>query len=180
MRATLCCMRKLIALMLLGLFVSGCGTIRTHRTVLQPMGTELTASVGSSLFRLNKQRDLPNMWGGRDIYGGKVGKGFAEVKLIGISEGEEVEVVVFDMNSDNTETTLDRYIFSPGQQKVDVTQNVNLGDKPSEQGVTVTIDPESEPDFVVSGVKITFLEVRSNSVVYTLEDLTPPAGGGEK
>ena len=115
------------------------------------------------------------MWGGRDIYGGKVGKGFAEVKLIGISDAQKVQVLVFDMNSDNTETTLDRYIFSPGQQNVDVTQNVNLGDKPSDQGVAVTIDPESEPDFVVSGVKVTFLEVRSSSVVYTLEDLTPPA-----
>ena len=171
----LCPMRPLLTVMLLGLFLSGCGTIRTHRTVLQPMGSPLTASVGSSLFRLNKQRDLPNMWGGRDIYGGKVGKGFAEVKLMGISEGEKVQVLVFDMNSDNTETTLDRYIFSPGQQKVDVTQNVNLGDESSDQGVTVTIDPEVEANFVVSGIKITFLEVRSNSVVYTLEDLTPPA-----
>ena len=168
-------MRNVLALMLLGLLLSGCGTIRTHRTVLQPMGTELTASVGSSLFRLNKQRDLPNMWGGRDIYGGKVRKGFAEVKLIGISEGEKVQVSVFDMNSDNTETTLDRYIFSPGQQNVDVTQNVNLGDESSDQGITVTIDPEVEADFVVSGVKITFHEVGPNSVVYTLEDLTPPA-----
>ena len=68
-------MKNVLALMLLGLLLSGCGTIRTHRTVLQPMGSPLTASVGSSLFRLNKQRDLPNMWGGRDIYGGKVGKG---------------------------------------------------------------------------------------------------------
>jgi len=166
-------MRKFITLMLLGLLFSGCGTVRTHRTVLQPMGSTLTASVGSSLFRLNKQRDLPNMWGGRDITGGKVARGFAEVKLIGVSEGEKIEVVVFDMNSDNTETTLDRYIFAPGQQKVDVTQNVNLGEDSSDHGVAVTIDPQTEPEFVVSGVKITFLEVRSNSVVYTLEDLTP-------
>ena len=173
-------MRKFITLMFLGLFVSGCGTIRTHRTVLQPMGTELTASVGSSLFRLNKQRDLPNMWGGRDIYGGKVGKGFAEVKLMGISGSEEVEVVVFDMNSDNTETTLDRYIFSPGQQKVDVTQNVSLGEGRSDHGLAVTINPAAEPEFVVSGIKITFLEVRATSVVYALEDLTPLAGAGEE
>ena len=169
-------MRSAILLLFIGSLFSACGTIRTHRTVLQPMGTELTASVGSSLFRLNKQRDLPNMWGGRDIYGGKVGKGFAEVKLIGISEGEKVEVVVFDMNSDNTETTLDRYIFSPGQQKVDVTQNVNLGEDSSDHGVAVTIDPKTEPEFVVSGVKITFLEIRPNSVIYTLQDLISPAG----
>jgi len=166
-------MRNVLILMLLGLLLNGCGTIRSHRTVLQPMGTELTASVGSSLFRLNKQRDLPNMWGGRDIYGGKVREGFAEVRLIGISEGEKIQILVFDMNSDNTETTLDRYIFSPGQQNVEVTQNVSLGDKSSDQGVRVTIDPESEPNFVVSGVKITFHEVGSNSVVYTLEDLIP-------
>ena len=167
-------MRNTFALLLLTLLASGCGTIRTHRTVLQPIGTELTASVGSSLFRLNKQRDLPNMWGGRDIYGGKVAKGFAEVKLVGISEHHQVEVLVFDMNHDSTETTLDRYIFAVNQQKVDVTQNVNLGEGSPDGGVAVTIDPNSDQEFVVSGVKITFHEVGSNSVVYTLEDLVAP------
>ena len=53
-------MRSAILLLFMGSLFSACGTIRTHRTVLQPMGTELTASVGSSLFRLNKQPDLPN------------------------------------------------------------------------------------------------------------------------
>ena len=57
-----------------------------------------------------------------------------------------------------------------GQQKVDVTQNVNLGEDPSNEGVVVTIDPAKEPNFVVSGVKITFHEVGTSSVVYTLED----------
>ena len=166
-------MRNLFALLLLVLTVTGCGTIRTHRTVLQPMGTELTASVGSSLFRLNKQRDLPNMWGGRDIYGGKVGRGFAEVKLVGILEGPKVEVLVFDMNKDSSETTLDRYIFGVNQQKVDVTQSVSLGAGPADGGVPVTMDLRLERDLVVSGVKITFHEARTSSVVYTLEDLTP-------
>ena len=166
-------MRHLLALLLLVLTVTGCGTIRTHRTVLQPIGTELTASVGSSLFRLNKQRDLPNMWGGRDIYGGKVGRGFAEVKLVGISEGGKVDVLVFDINKDNSETTLDRYIFGVNQQKVDVTQNVNLGADSSDGGVPVTIDLRLEQVLVVSGVKITFHEAGTSSVVYSLEDLTP-------
>ena len=166
-------MRNLFVLMLLGILSAGCATVRTHRTVLEPMGTELTASVGSSIFRLNKQRDLPNMWGGRDIYGGKVGRGFAEVKLVGISEDGKVEVLVFDVNKDTTENTLDRYIFGVNQQKVDVTQNVSLGEEPSDGGVAVMIDPAFEQDFVVSGVKITFHEVSKSSVVYTLEDLTP-------
>ena len=113
------------------------------------------------------------MWGGRDIYGGKVGRGFAEVKLVGISEDGKVEVLVFDVNKDTTENTLDRYIFGVNQQKVDVTQNVSLGEEPSDGGVAVMIDPAFEQDFVVSGVKITFHEVSKSSVVYTLEDLTP-------
>ncbi len=95
------------------------------------------------------------------------------MKLVGISEDQKVEVLVFDMNKDNTETTLDRYIFGVNQQKVDVTQSVSLGDDSTDGGVHVTIDPALEPDFVVSGVKITFHEVGTSSVVYTLEDLTP-------
>ena len=159
-------------MVLTGLLASACGTIREHRNILQPMESQLTASVGSSLFRLNKQRDLPNVWGGRDITGGKVARGFAEVRLIGIPGDQKVDVMVFDVNADNTENTLDRY-FMGVAATVDVNQNVSLGDDPGEGGIPVTVDLETEASLVVAGVELTFLEVRQNSVVYILRDLLP-------
>ena len=159
-----------VPLLSLALLATACSAVREHRNLLQPVGGQLTASVGSSLFRLNKQRDLPNMWGGRDVTGGRVSRGFAEVKLVGIPGERKAEVLVFDVNADNTETTLDRYFFGVGAD-VDVTQNVNFGDGSSERGIPVTVDLDVEASLVVSGVQITFVEVGQNSVVYTLKDL---------
>lgn len=163
-------MRAWALVILTGLLTGACGAIREHRNILQPLESQLTASVGSSLFRLNKQRDLPNVWGGRDITGGKVARGFAEVRLIGISDDQKVDVRIFDVNADNTENTLDRY-FMGVAATVDVNQNVNLGDDSGEGGTPVTVDLEVEASLVVAGVELTFLEVRQNSVVYTLRDL---------
>ena len=149
----------------------GCGTVREQRMLTQPVGTPLTASVGSTLFRLNKRGDLPNAFGGRDIYGGKVDKGFAEVKLKAIEAERVVELLAFDVYRDAAETTMDRY---RPVARVDVSQTVNIGAGSSEPGLLVTVDTAREKDYVLSGIRITFLEVRPSSVVYTLQDLQSP------
>lgn len=146
---------------------AGCGTIREHRALVQPQNQKLTASVGSTLFRLNKRGDLPNAYGGRDIYGGKVDKGYAEVKLRAVRDSAVVELVVFDVSRDSSETTMDRY---RPLARIDVSQTVNVGGGGS-GGIPVTLDTRSEREFVVSDVKITFLEVRQTSVTYTISDL---------
>ena len=60
---------------LVGLFatiiLSDCASVRSHRTLSQPSGVTLTASAGSTRFRLNKTGDLPNVFGARDIWGGE-------------------------------------------------------------------------------------------------------------
>ena len=68
------------------IFVAACGAIRLHRQLDQPIGSQLTTSIGGTIFRLNKLGDLPNAFGGRDIWGGKVDRGFAEMKLVGIED----------------------------------------------------------------------------------------------
>ena len=150
------------------LLLVGCGTIRDHRSLSQPEGQHLTASVGSSLFRLNRKGDLPNAFGGRDIYGGKVDHGFAEAKLMRISSNRFVQLLVFDVSKDSAETTMDRY--GP-RSTIDVSQTVIVGTSTSAGGIVVTIDTVTEPQYVLAGVKITFIRVGRSSVVYTLHDV---------
>src|SRR3989442_6926805 len=71
-----------------------CGTIRSHRQIDQPLGSQLTTGIGGTVFRLNKSSDLPNVFGGRDIYGGKGDRGFAEIKLLGIEDKGHILPVV--------------------------------------------------------------------------------------
>jgi hypothetical protein len=160
----------LIITTVVALFATGCATVREHRALSQPENQKLTASVGSSLFRLTKKGDLPNAFGGRDIYGGKVDRGFAEAKLVRIREDGLVDLLVFDVNRESSETTMDRYGHRPA---VDVSQTVNIGTPDSSGGIPVTIDTKAEKEYVLAGVKITFVEVRKSSVVFTVQDQQP-------
>ena len=96
----------MFALIAVSLSIFGCGTIRSHRNLEQPTGSVLTTGVGGTVFRLNKTGDLPNAFGGRDIFSGKIDKGFAEMKLAGI-EGTVLVLEIIDVNKHSPETTMD-------------------------------------------------------------------------
>lgn len=153
---------------------TGCAQILTHRQLEQPVGAALTSGIGGTLFRLNKVGDLPNAFGGRDIWGGKVDKGFAEMKLAGI-EGQTLMLEVIDVNRQSSETTMDRY--KPFQRNavvnVDVQNTIVMGSEQSPRPHRINLDTTKQRDIVISGVRVTFVEVQPYSVRYTLEDLQP-------
>jgi hypothetical protein len=165
-------MHKFVSAMFAIILVSGCVNVRQpiqeYRLFEQPVNQTLTASIGSTLVRMNRQGDLPNVYGGKDIYGGKVERGFVEVKLVGIS-GTELTLSVSDINRQSSETTMDRYVTRPA---VNVSQTVNLS-RSGQEGMLVKLDTKNEREYVVGGVKITFREVRNASVVYQIDDLMP-------
>lgn len=152
----------------------GCAQIRTHRQLEQPFGTTLTSGIGGALFRLNKIGDLPNAFGGRDIWGGKVDKGFAEMKLAGI-EGQTLILEIIDISRQSSETTMDRY--KPFQRNavvgVDVQNSIVVGSAQSPRSYRVNLDTTKQRDIVISGVRVTFVEVQPYSVQYKLEDVQP-------
>ncbi len=157
------------------LTLCGCGTIRTHRNFEQRPGTTLSAGIGGTIFRLNKTGDLPNAFGGRDIWGGKVDKGFAEMKLVGI-EGSVLVLEITDTNKQSSETTMDRY--KPFQNRnsvvsVDVDTRIAIGNGEQYKPTIIKFDTQKQKDIVISGVRITFIDVQPYSVTYRLEDVQP-------
>jgi hypothetical protein len=156
------------------LLTAGCGTIRSHRQVEQPLGSQLVSGVGGTLFRLNKLGDLPNAFGGRDIWGGKIDKGFAEVRLVGI-EDQTLILEVIDFSRHSSETTMDRY--KPFQRRglfnVDVQQSVTVGPGESLTPYRVRLDVSKQKDIVIAGIRLRVLEVQPHAVRYQLEDLQP-------
>jgi uncharacterized protein YceK len=162
------------ALALALLVLAGCATVREHHITAEPLNTPLTASVGSTLLRVNKKGDLPNAWGAKDIWGGKVDKGYAEVKLVGIRNQRYVDLVAFDVSRDSTETAMDRYRpFDRSLAHVNVSQNIQIGGSPTEAGIPVTIDTAKEHFYILEGVKLTLLQVNPSSLSYTLENISP-------
>ena len=167
-------MRQLLATASIVILLSACVNvnvrqpIQDYRLFDQPLSQLVTASVGSTLVRMNRQGDLPNVYGGKDIYGGKVDRGYVEVKLVGIS-GKEITLSVSDVARQSSETTMDRYVTRP---LVDVKQTVNLASS-SQEGMLVRIDTANEKEYVIGGVKISFLETRTSSIIYRVDDLMP-------
>lgn len=152
--------------------LSGCANVRQpiqhYRQFSTPISQVLTASVGSTLLRMNRQSDLPNAYGGKDIYHGKVDRGFVEVKLIKIA-GKELTLSVSDINLQTSETTMDRYVVAPS---VNLSQSVQIATS-GEEGIIAKLNTAEEREYVVGGVKITFTGIRTSSVTYRIDDLTP-------
>lgn len=152
--------------------VAGCGAIRTHRETQQPLESVLTTGVGGTIFRHNKVGDLPNAFGGRDIWGGKVDKGFAQMKLASI-DGDILTLEVLDIDRQSSETTMDRY--KPFQQHstvtVDVQNSISIGSQDYTKPYRISFNTKKQKDITISGIRVTFIEVQPYSVQYRLEDV---------
>ena len=167
-------MRMLLGLGAVALAVcvaSGCATLRSHRQLLQPTGRELVTRIGGTIFRLNKVGDLPNILGRRDIYGGKVDKGFAQVKLAGI-EGDTLILDVTDIDIQSSGTVMDRYKPFQGNAVVgvDVEQSLNVGAAGEAKPYRVRLDTSKQSDLVIAGIQMMFLKVDAYSIRYALHD----------
>ena len=166
----------IISLLIVGsIMVIGCGSVRSHRNLEQPVGSSLTTGIGGTIFRLNKTGDLPNAFGGRDIWGGKIDKGFAEMMLAGI-EGTVLTLHVLEINKQSSETVMDRY--KPFQNRnavvnVDVDNTVIVGNQVQPKPYVVKFDTAKQKDIVIGGVRVTFTDVQTYSAQYTLENLQP-------
>ena len=159
--------KSLLAIMLsLTIIVAGCGTIRSHRIIEQPTGQTLSTGIGGTIYRLNKVGDLPNAYGGRDIWGGKTNRGFAEVKLIGI-DGAVLTLEVTDISINSTETVMGRY--KPFAD-VDVSANVTLGGSSVPESRVTKLDTAKQSYLNIAGVRVTFTDVSEYNVQYTITD----------
>lgn len=162
-----------VLILLALLLTAGCGAIRSHRQVEQPLGAQLVSGPGGTLFRLNKLGDLPNAFGGRDIWGGKIDKGFAEVKLVGI-EDQTLLLDVIDVSRHSSETTMDRYkpFQRPGLVNVDVQQSITVG-AGEPKAYRVRLDTTKQREIVIAGIRLRVLEVQPQAVRYSLEEVQP-------
>jgi len=143
-----------------------CSTITMQSQLDQPTSTRLSASVGSTIFRLNRISDLPNAFGKADVFGGKVDRGYAELKFLGVNERNELMLSVADINRNSSETTMDRYSQTPRMQ-VQNSLTVGGGTTP-DTAIKFVFDPKKESELSIAGVKVQFIEVKPYSVTYTL------------
>ena len=163
-------MKKIIYLFVMAMLVSGCATIQNYNNLEQPEGRILTASIGSTIFRMNKSSDLPNVYGKADLYGGKVDKGYTELKFKGVKENGNLILQITDINKSSTETTMDRYKpYERNRVNVSASSTINIGENPAPDQTVFDFDPKKEKSLTIGGVEITFVEITSYSVKYQLK-----------
>src|SRR3990167_6551691 len=93
---------------------------RSQKILEQTPGMVLTKSVGGVMARVKRQRDLPNAFGGSDIFGGKIAEGFTELRFQGRTPQKNPKFKIVDERKESTETTMSRYGNKGNQVNVNV------------------------------------------------------------
>jgi hypothetical protein len=104
-------MQKLV-FALLSLGTVACAPIEHQAVIEQPTGAILTAGPGDVMARVDKQRNLENIFGKADIYGRKTNEGYSEIHYGGIDAKGDVLLYRTDVNIVTNETTMSRSPFS--------------------------------------------------------------------
>src|SRR5262245_22577397 len=100
--------------------VAGCAQVQQRQQLAEPVGPVLRTPVGGTIATVTKDRDLPNVFGGVDIYGRTVDAGFTRVIYRGrAADGSVlVEQVNVDLQSNASTLTRPPIINTPTQPAV--------------------------------------------------------------
>src|SRR6478672_8810184 len=91
---------RVIALSL-SITVAGCADVQERSHIVGGRtGTPLTASVGDTVLRVSREKNLPNIVGKSDIFGRKTPTGVDTVQYLGVRDGR----AIFKRRSVNVET----------------------------------------------------------------------------
>jgi hypothetical protein len=90
--------------------LASCSPIEQHDALDRPTGRAF-ASVGDLVLRVNKSEDLPNISGHADIWGRTRGRGFTEIRYLGLTNEGAAVFRRLDVDVETNETTLTN---SPG------------------------------------------------------------------
>jgi len=102
--------RTLLGCFMVVLLMSGCGTIKETAKLEQTINRQLIAGVGDTVLKIDKQKNLPNLFGKADIYGRKTSAGYATLQYIGV-ENNHAKFIRKSMTVDTGATTMNSTPF---------------------------------------------------------------------
>ena len=138
-------------------WLSGCAQVEHRQQLAEPVGHEITVPVGGTLATINKQKDLPNVFGRADLYGRQVDTGFTKIVFKGRSPegGAILEQLDVDIQSNASVFTRMPSIYSASSQaSVTGTGGFISG---SGTGSAVAMSPQPEQNIVLPPTEATFV-----------------------
>ncbi len=118
-------MKQLIAAIVITFCLAGCASIQHTATAEQPTDQQSIVGVGDLVLRVNRQRDLENIFGKASISGRKTKEGYSELRFAGVEKNGEVVFYRKDVQIITNETTMSRSPFSTttGSSNTNITGN---------------------------------------------------------
>lgn len=163
------------------MLLAGCGaTIQTHEKLAQDTGRELVTHIGGQVLKVQRTSDLPNAFGKADIFGGKVNKGFTEVRYQGMTPDGRLIFRVTEIETESTETTMSRYgggTSTVNMRRVGDTVQGTVTSYDAPRGSTERLPPNTTEfalelnkakDFTVAGTRIRVVAATETSLSYHL------------
>jgi hypothetical protein len=174
--------RLLLSTLLTFVLFSGCATIQTYEILQQPTNETLRTHINGVVFRVGRSSDLPNAFGKADVFGGKVDRGYLELRYVGLAADGRILLRLTDLETRSTATTMSRY----GGGTVQVT-STDYGSWSTARGVYIpppegrtevlppntvefVFDPAENP-LVIGKFEVTFEEATSQSLTYRLREV---------
>ncbi|MCH8173308.1 MAG: hypothetical protein IIA70_08400 [Proteobacteria bacterium] len=81
---------KLVLLLIFAVLISACSQIEQSSKIFQPTETRLIAGVGDTVVNIEKEKNLPNVFGKADIFGRKTPTGRITIIYLGVNDGKAV------------------------------------------------------------------------------------------
>jgi len=102
-------MKKALQIISLLFLVSACTTIQEYENLTQDTDVLLSTSVNGVIFKIQKEKDLPNAWGKKDIYGGMVDQGEKVLRFRGLNKQGNLVLRLTDIDIKSNENVFTRY-----------------------------------------------------------------------
>ncbi|MDB2666133.1 hypothetical protein N9Y96_05130 [Gammaproteobacteria bacterium] len=126
------------------LIIASCTTIQEYENLTQETGVLLSTSVNGVIFKVQKEKDLPNAYGKKDIFGGMVDQGEKVLRFMGLNQNGNLVLRLSDVDIKSNENVFTRYNIAraplPSFPKTPVmTQGTMIGgNQPQNQVTTIT------------------------------------------
>ena len=170
-------MKHLITALLM-LLIPACSSIQHYQYSSHSYGVLHQAFIGEELYRIHRERDLPNVFGRADVWGGKVNEGMSELRFMGLTDEGEIIFGVTEIDILSNESVFTRY--GVGQSNTTInpqgTQAVTTHIPAPEADVMhlpstvqITFDPAREV-LILRDVSVEIVEVQDSMVSYILHE----------
>jgi hypothetical protein len=101
-------MRTNIVVVIAALALSSCGQVERRQQLTENSGKVTTVPVGGAIATINKEKDLPNVFGRADIFGRKVDTGFIKIVYKGRDPNGAILVEQVDVDIQSNASVLTR------------------------------------------------------------------------